>query len=212
MRQDPSGGTIGYCIFPDGSECEEWAYFRGECDPVSPDIQAADPSPIPTVLPIDPADYQGWWTYLHPTYNFSILLPEEWIVEEITSGDPLLNGHQLNLHSRYELEGQNIRLTFRSSGEDIPIWPTGVGEGEFIQQGTLEIGGKAVKRMLLVCPSGDISSIWYHQDDSTAAISLGEIEFGVIFSASSSHCLARHSLDGKTQRVGEMIISSLKIQ
>ena len=25
------GSQIGYCIFPDGTECEEWAYFRGEC-------------------------------------------------------------------------------------------------------------------------------------------------------------------------------------
>ena len=31
IREDESGGQIGYCIFPDGSECEEWAYYRGEC-------------------------------------------------------------------------------------------------------------------------------------------------------------------------------------
>ncbi len=27
------GGEVGYCVFPDGSECEEWAFFRGECTP-----------------------------------------------------------------------------------------------------------------------------------------------------------------------------------
>ena len=32
MRTDASG-TTGYCVFPDGSECEEWAYYRGECGP-----------------------------------------------------------------------------------------------------------------------------------------------------------------------------------
>ncbi len=26
-----AGGEVGYCLFPDGSECEEWAFFRGEC-------------------------------------------------------------------------------------------------------------------------------------------------------------------------------------
>jgi putative hemolysin len=26
-------GTAGICIFPDGSECEEWAFYRGECQP-----------------------------------------------------------------------------------------------------------------------------------------------------------------------------------
>ena len=25
-----------YVYFPDGSSCDEWAYFRGECDPVAP--------------------------------------------------------------------------------------------------------------------------------------------------------------------------------
>lgn len=26
-------GTAGFCVFADGSECEEWAFFRGECAP-----------------------------------------------------------------------------------------------------------------------------------------------------------------------------------
>lgn len=35
MRTD-TAGTTGYCIFPDGTECEEWAFFRGECAPGTP--------------------------------------------------------------------------------------------------------------------------------------------------------------------------------
>lgn len=32
IRTDPlSGGQYGVCIFPDGKECEEWKFFRGEC-------------------------------------------------------------------------------------------------------------------------------------------------------------------------------------
>ena len=26
-------GDVGFCLFPDGTECEEWAFFRGECRP-----------------------------------------------------------------------------------------------------------------------------------------------------------------------------------
>ena len=26
-------GDVGYCLFDDGTQCEEWAYFRGECQP-----------------------------------------------------------------------------------------------------------------------------------------------------------------------------------
>jgi len=34
---EEQGGTLdlesGMCSFPDGSQCEEWAFFRGECSP-----------------------------------------------------------------------------------------------------------------------------------------------------------------------------------
>jgi len=31
-RTDPeTGGEVGCCVFPDGSACEEWAFYRGEC-------------------------------------------------------------------------------------------------------------------------------------------------------------------------------------
>lgn len=29
--RDETGGEVGYCLFSDGSECEEWQFFRGEC-------------------------------------------------------------------------------------------------------------------------------------------------------------------------------------
>jgi putative hemolysin len=29
--RNEEGGQVGYCVFPDGSECEEWAFYRGEC-------------------------------------------------------------------------------------------------------------------------------------------------------------------------------------
>jgi putative hemolysin len=33
IRTGDDGGQYGVCIFSDGSECEEWAYYRGECQP-----------------------------------------------------------------------------------------------------------------------------------------------------------------------------------
>jgi putative hemolysin len=33
IREDETGGQFGVCVFDDGSECEEWKYFRGECEP-----------------------------------------------------------------------------------------------------------------------------------------------------------------------------------
>lgn len=29
--QENENGTVGICTLPDGTECEEWALFRGEC-------------------------------------------------------------------------------------------------------------------------------------------------------------------------------------
>ena len=35
QMRDSAAGTVGQCQFPDGSVCEEWAFFRGECWPES---------------------------------------------------------------------------------------------------------------------------------------------------------------------------------
>ena len=32
IRTTTDGGQYGVCVFADGSECDEWKYFRGECD------------------------------------------------------------------------------------------------------------------------------------------------------------------------------------
>lgn len=47
IRKDANGGEVGYCKFPDGSECEEWALLRGECQL---DASIATPVPQPMVL------------------------------------------------------------------------------------------------------------------------------------------------------------------
>ncbi len=33
IRTAEDGGEYGVCIFSDGSECDEWAFYRGECAP-----------------------------------------------------------------------------------------------------------------------------------------------------------------------------------
>jgi putative hemolysin len=35
IRTADDGSQSGVCVFPDGSTCDEWAYYRGECGPVS---------------------------------------------------------------------------------------------------------------------------------------------------------------------------------
>jgi putative hemolysin len=38
---DAQGAQSGMCVFPDGSQCDEWAYYRGECQPASPPAPSA---------------------------------------------------------------------------------------------------------------------------------------------------------------------------
>jgi putative hemolysin len=33
MRSDASGANTGVCVFPDKTECDEWAFYRGKCGP-----------------------------------------------------------------------------------------------------------------------------------------------------------------------------------
>lgn len=33
IRTASDGSQSGVCIFADGSECDDWAYYRGECGP-----------------------------------------------------------------------------------------------------------------------------------------------------------------------------------
>jgi putative hemolysin len=33
IRSAADGSQSGFCVFPGGGECDEWAYYRGECKP-----------------------------------------------------------------------------------------------------------------------------------------------------------------------------------
>jgi putative hemolysin len=195
---------------------EDWALYDHFLDSFQFEqtFSAAQPS-LPTVPAIEPADYQGWWTYTHGAYGFSIMLPEDWVMEEITTFDPIMNGHSLNLHPReiapdVTIEKQNIRMTFRRTGEDALLWPTGIGVGECVEQGTLVVDGQPAQRIALVCPNGYVTSIWYHDGDGQPNITRGDMEFGFIYNAGGP-CESGLWLNGKIQHVGEMIIASLRV-
>jgi hypothetical protein len=86
-----------------------------------------------------------------------------------------------------------------------------VGQGDFVPGGTHEIAGEAAQRMLLVCPTGEVTSIWYFQAEDQPNLQRGDLEFGFLFSATQTHCEAGYSLHGENQLAGEMIITSLSV-
>jgi len=206
-------GQLYMIMIGHSSDVEDWELnnrFLQSFQFEEPASNASTPTPIPTALPIDPTAYQNWMTYTNPVYNFTIRLPDDWIVEEVTTGGSLLSGHALNLRPIDDSNKESIRITFRQVGEEILLWPTGVGDGEFVPQGTLDIAGKPAQRVLLVCPSGEVTEIWYHDGEGQPAITRGNLEFGIIFNA-FGHCEPGYSLGGEVQQLGETIISSLKV-
>jgi len=48
IRTAADGSQQGFCIFPDGTECDEWAFFRGECSPPQDTggVQIANPAAV----------------------------------------------------------------------------------------------------------------------------------------------------------------------
>jgi putative hemolysin len=222
LRTDAEGAVQGICVFFDGSECDEWAYFRDECSPAGetregqPSAQAT-PSPMPladdeTVFSSE--DYQGWWTYQNSDYGFSFMLPEDWAVEAMTTADPMMNGHFLMLQPRIETGNDlNIRLSFRRIGEDVLLWPTGVGAGEFVPMGGLDAAGQMIRRFGFKCPGGEISDIWYHGPEETGPnIQIDGLEFGFIASKTGDYCQEGIAIEDKSTHLSDMIIASLKMQ
>ena len=66
IRKDSSGGEVGYCQFNDGSECEEWAFFRGECQ-------------------VGSSLLKNWQTYTNSKLNFTVKYPKDFEAIESSS-------------------------------------------------------------------------------------------------------------------------------
>jgi putative hemolysin len=48
IRTAADGSQSGVCIFPDGSSCDEWAYYRGECSSAAGPTVENSPTPATT--------------------------------------------------------------------------------------------------------------------------------------------------------------------
>ena len=60
IRTAADGSQNGICIFPDGSTCDEWVYYRGECGP------AAQKSPTPAMTVEATIEEQASGGYMPP--------------------------------------------------------------------------------------------------------------------------------------------------
>jgi len=76
LRQTVSGGVAGICVFPDGAECDEWAFFRGTCKRgdslITPEQPPGSGAP-PAGDSQSPSD--DWETYRDERLGFSFRYP-----------------------------------------------------------------------------------------------------------------------------------------
>jgi hypothetical protein len=217
IRTDENGGQYGVCLFPDGSECDEWAYYRGECSPgESPAPTAAatlaptqTPAPEPTALPTVAGGYANWPRYTHAEYGFSFQYPPDWVVEPDANPTSTLYGHALFIRPADGSARVNLRVVFRRADEDVLLWPTGAGDGEFVERDSVQFIGSTLKRVVLVCEGRD-QSVWYESVTGDGN-RRGDLEFSFIL-AYRGACPDGYSLPEQVQAIGNMIVTSFEIQ
>jgi hypothetical protein len=124
LRTDASGGVAGVCILPDGSECDEWAYYRQECQPG--DSQAyPEPTSVETVEYAD----DGCIIYRNKELGYSFHYPAD--AQLVMGDDPLksINIQGTSAEDEYwpqiTLSHPNDREDFRPPADaDLLSWLT----------------------------------------------------------------------------------------
>ena len=178
------GSQSGRCVFPDGSQCDEWAYFRGECKSgdslviPSPTVSPTSMPPSPTTTPVPTATPKPtvlpplviddtWATYTNAQYGFSFRYPADWNLKEITGPDNTMSGHAVHLTHPTD-PAVRMMIAFKRADEDRRIAPTGMGDGELISRGSVLLFGQQVERIARVALEKDLA-VYYGWPRSSAA-------------------------------------------
>ncbi len=66
IRTAADGNQNGICIFPDGSTCDEWAYYRGECGPTG-SSSAKEPASGGLMPSGTTEEITDWWGVIKST-------------------------------------------------------------------------------------------------------------------------------------------------
>ena len=133
IRTDPSGGQVGICVFPDGTECEEWALYRGECWPGQAGAQASKPGPA----------------FASEDYGFTLTAPQGWRIDEERAN-----------HVIFRKGDYFLFVGFKHPDDDIETFRTGMPAGDFEDGGAaLLLGQELPKRHLAL--DGNIKVVEY---------------------------------------------------
>ena len=150
--REGEAGQYGLCIFPDGSGCDEWAFFRGECK------QGAKVTPPEGVTA----------RYINLNYGFTLDPSEEWTIENHID------------HLNLSQEGYCLFIGFKPSGQDLPLFRTGMPAGDFEDGGAFQWQGEQALKKLLVY-EGKSKLVDYCQQDQEGCLTAGSLDFVIWF-------------------------------
>jgi uncharacterized protein len=194
IRTAADGSQSGACIFPDGSECEEWAYFRGECGPAAP----------VTITPASDA-YAGWMEYVDSGYGFKFRYPPEWTAELDLRSDSTTYQHLIWLRAPSKpVDGVQMLIAFERVGENYGIQRTGIGAGDLVEQGSVTLLGEPAKRIALVLAGTDIEIMY----GGTGAIQRGDLRFAISLSYVG---MERLGLPYELEQTADLIVASFEL-
>jgi putative hemolysin len=209
IRTAPGGSQAGVCIFPNGSECDEWAYYRKECAPApdATDTAAVIPtSPVhsPDLVTPDPSLYAGWIEYTDPAYGFKFRYPPEWSAELDLRSDSTSYQHLLWLRAPSKpLPGVVMQIAFEGVGEDYGLQRTGIGAGELIERGSVSFLGEPVRRIALVLQGNDMEVMY----GTTGLFDRGDLRFAISLDYTG---VERRGLTPALEETADLIVASFE--
>lgn len=162
IRSDSEGGQYGVCMFPDGSECDEWAFFREECSPGNAQV-----APSPASTP----------SYINETYGFTLNPSTEWTIED--HGDYVV----------LRRPGYFMFVGYQWADEEPKPFRTGMPSGDFVDGGEAAILGQPIPKNILVFEDknkvvdyggrikiGDLILVFYLDGSETESITYQDID------------------------------------
>ncbi|NIN66658.1 MAG: DUF333 domain-containing protein [Anaerolineae bacterium] len=131
--RDSEAGQYGVCVFDDGSECDEWAFFNGECQPGE-----YDTAPTP--------EHVAW--YVNDQYGFSLDPSRDYAVEGWDN------------HVLFKKPGYFLMVGYTWADEEVAPFRTGMPAGEFEGAGTVAVLGTEIPRQVLIY-EGKVKNVTY---------------------------------------------------
>ncbi len=124
IQNEADGSQAGVCVFDDGSTCDGWAYFRGECGP-----DTAEASETEDQL------------FTETDYQFSFLYPTAWSLSQDSGGQEVAGGHAPRTISLRQ-DNLLLQIQYQRPGENSILGPGGRPAGEIDEIGEVMVNGE----------------------------------------------------------------------